>query len=190
MSEEVAEKKTYNKNIQKKDNSAHENFQEFEERVVSVARVAKVVKGGRRFSFSTLIVVGDKKGRVGFALGKAKEVPDAIKKASQIAVKKMIKVDLDKGTFPFETIGRFGAGKIVFKPAGEGTGIKAGGPCRAILELVGVKNILTKSLRGTNPHNIVRATFDALKRMKSVEEIARIREVSPKGLRLKSKVSR
>ncbi len=188
MTEEIEKKEKKPTRKERPQSNAMDLAPELEERVVSVARVAKVVKGGRRFSFSTLIVVGDKKGRVGFALGKAKEVPDAIKKASQVAAKKMIRVQLDEGTFPHDIIGRFGSGKIVFKPAGDGTGIKAGGACRAILELVGVKNILTKSLRGNNPHNIVRATFDALKRLKSLQEIAQVRGVESKGLRLKAKV--
>lgn len=158
-----------------------------EERVVAVNRVSKVVKGGRRFSFSALIVVGDKKGRVGYGLGKAKEVPDAIRKASQEANKRMINVPLDaNGTIPHQILGEFDAGKILFKPASTGTGIKAAGACRAILELAGVKDVLTKSLRGNNSHNIVKATFAALKGLKSTEEYARLRGVDAKGLRLKS----
>lgn len=158
-----------------------------EERVVAVNRVSKVVKGGRRFSFSALIVVGDKKGKVGYGLGKAKEVPDAIRKASQEANKNMIKVPLDAtGTIPHQILGEYDAGKILFKPASTGTGIKAAGACRAILELAGVKDVLTKSLRGNNSHNIVKATFAALKGLKSTEEYARLRGVDAKGLRLKS----
>lgn len=159
---------------------------EVEERVVAVNRVAKVVKGGRRFSFSALVIVGDKNGKVGYGLGKAKEVPDAIRKASQEATKKMISVPIDNGTLPHQILGEFDAGKILFKPAGEGTGIKAGGACRTILELAGVKNVLTKSLRGSNPHNVVKATFTALKQLRSVDEIAKVRGVEVKGLRLKS----
>ena len=117
---------------------------DLEERVVAVNRVAKVVKGGRRFSFSALIVVGDKNGKVGYGLGKAKEVPDAIRKAGQKASKKMIKVPMEHGTIPHEILGVFGAGKVLMKPAGDGTGIKAAGACRSILELAGVKNVLTK----------------------------------------------
>ncbi len=156
---------------------------ELEERIVSVNRVAKVVKGGRRFSFSALIVVGDKRGHVGYGLGKAKEVPDAIRKGSKEAQKKMIKVPVEKGTIPHEILGEFGAGKILFKPAADGTGVKAAGACRSILELAGVKNVLTKSLRGNNPHNTVKATFDALKSLRSKDEIAKIRGKAVKGIR-------
>lgn len=156
---------------------------DLEERVVAVNRVAKVVKGGRRFSFSALIIVGDKRGKVGYGLGKAKEVPEAIRKATQSAQKKLLSVPIENGTIPHEIIGEFDAGKILFKPAAEGTGIKAAGACRSILELAGVKNILTKSLRGNNPHNVVKATFDALKGLRSSKEIAQVRGKEIKGLR-------
>lgn len=159
---------------------------ELEERVVAVNRVAKVVKGGRRFSFSALMIVGDKKGKVGYGLGKAKEVPEAIRKATQEAYKNMITVPLDNGTIPHEILGEFDAGKILFKPAANGTGVKAAGACRSILELAGVHNILTKSLRGNNPHNVVKATFKALKELRSVEAIAKSRDKDPKGLRVKN----
>lgn len=159
---------------------------ELEERVVAVNRVAKVVKGGRRFSFSALMIVGDKKGKVGYGLGKAKEVPEAIRKATQEAYKNMITVPLDNGTIPHEIMGEFDAGKILFKPAANGTGVKAAGACRSILELAGVHNILTKSLRGNNPHNVVKATFKALKGLRSVEQIANSREKNVKGLRVKN----
>ncbi len=181
------------------ENSSHRNKQkkpqptkkkavqagELEERVVSVSRVAKVVKGGRRFSFSALMIVGDKKGKVGFGLGKAKEVPEAIRKATQEAYKNMINVPIDNGTIPHEILGEFDAGKILFKPAAEGTGVKAAGACRSILELAGIRNVLTKSLRGNNPHNVVKATFKALKNLRSIERIAALREKDVKGLRLK-----
>lgn len=157
---------------------------EFEERVVAVNRVAKVVKGGRRFSFSALMIVGDKKGRVGYGLGKAKEVPEAIRKATQAAHKHLINVPLDRGTIPHEIMGEFDAGRILFKPAAQGTGVKAAGACRAILELAGVRDVLTKSLRGTNPHNVVKATFTALSDLRSVEDIAKVRGKEAKGLRL------
>jgi small subunit ribosomal protein S5 len=159
---------------------------ELEDRVVAVNRVAKVVKGGRRFSFSALMIVGDKKGKVGYGLGKAKEVPEAIRKATQEAYKNMITVPLENGTIPHEILGEFDAGKILFKPASNGTGVKAAGACRSILELAGVHNILTKSLRGNNPHNVVKATFKALRELRSVEQIAQSREKSVKGLRVKN----
>lgn len=158
---------------------------ELEERVVAVNRCAKVVKGGRRFSFSALLVVGDKKGRVGYGLGKAKEVPEAIRKAKMEAQQNLIKVPLDGGTIPHETLGEFDAGKILFKPAAEGTGVKAAGACRAILELAGIRNILTKSLRGNNPHNIVKATFSALRTLRSLDEISSSRGKDSKTLRIK-----
>ena len=158
---------------------------EFEERVVAVNRVAKVVKGGRRFSFSALMIVGDKKGRVGYGLGKAKEVPEAIRKATQVAQKNLINVPIDGGTIPHQTIGKYCAGKIIFKPAAEGTGVKAAGAIRAILELAGVRDVLTKSQRGTNPHNIVKATFAALKTLRSAEQVAAARGKEVKGIRIK-----
>ena len=158
---------------------------ELEERVVAVNRVAKVMKGGRRFSFSALMIVGDKKGRVGYGLGKAKEVPEAIRKATQAAQKSMINVQIDGGTIPHSVTGAFDAGKILFKPAAEGTGVKAAGACRSILELAGIRDVLTKSLRGNNPHNVVKATFDALKQLRSVEQVAQARGKDAKGLRIK-----
>jgi small subunit ribosomal protein S5 len=163
---------------------------DLEERVVAVNRVAKVVKGGRRFSFAALIVVGDKNGKVGYGLGKAKEVPDAIRKAGMKASKRMIKVSIENGTIPHEVLGLFGAGEVLLKPAGEGTGIKAAGACRSILELAGVKNVLTKSVRGSNPHNIVKATFKALKNLRSLDDIANVRGVNAKGLRMKAKAQK
>ncbi len=158
---------------------------DMEERVVAVSRVAKVVKGGRRFSFSALIIVGDKKGKVGYGLGKAREVPEAIKKATHEAYKHMISVPIDNGTLPHMVLGAYDAGKIIFKPAAEGTGVKAAGACRSILELVGIKNVLTKSLRGNNPHNVVKATFRALKSLRSIERIAELRGKDSKTLRIK-----
>lgn len=158
---------------------------DFEERVVAVNRVAKVVKGGRRFSFSALMIVGDKKGKVGYGLGKAKEVPEAIRKATQAAHKNLVNVPLDRGTIPHEILGEYDAGKILFKPAAEGTGVKAAGACRTILELAGVTDVLTKSLRGTNPHNVVKATFTAFKKLRSVDKVANVRGKDVKGLRIK-----
>jgi small subunit ribosomal protein S5 len=159
---------------------------DFEERVVAVNRVAKVVKGGRRFSFSALMIVGDKKGRVGYGLGKAKEVPEAIRKATQAAQKNLIKVPLEGGTIPHVVLGMYDAGKILFRPAAEGTGVKAAGACRSILELAGVRDVLTKSLRGNNPHNIVKATFMALTQLRALEQVAKVRGKDVKGLRVKA----
>lgn len=156
---------------------------DLEERVVAINRVAKVVKGGRRFSFSALVVVGDKRGKVGFGLGKAKEVPEAIRKAKMTAEKNIIPIVIENGTIPHEVMGKWDAGKILFKPAAEGTGIKAAGACRSILELSGIENVLTKSLRGNSPHNIVRATFAALGQLRSKEEIAKVRGVDSRKVR-------
>ena len=156
---------------------------ELEERVVAINRVAKVVKGGRRFSFSALMVVGDKRGKVGFGLGKAKEVPEAIRKAKMTAEKNMIPIVIEKGTIPHEVLGEWDAGKVLFKPAAAGTGIKAAGACRSILELSGIENVLTKSLRGNSPHNIVKATFAALKQLRSKEEIAKVRGIDVRKVR-------
>lgn len=157
---------------------------ELEERVVAINRVAKVVKGGRRFSFSALVVVGDRRGKVGYGLGKAKEVPEAIRKAKMIAEKSMIPVAIEKGTIPHEVLGEWDAGKILFRPAAEGTGIKAAGACRSILELSGIENVLTKSLRGNSPHNIVKATFQALVQLRSKEQIAQLRGLDVQRIRI------
>ncbi len=141
------------------------------DRVIHINRCSKVVKGGRRFSFSALVVVGDGAGHVGFGLGKAKEVPEAIRKGVEQAKKSLIRVPLKDTTIPFDVIGRYGAGKVLLKPASEGTGVIAGGPVRAILEVAGVSDILSKCLGSNNPHNVVKATINALGRLKSAEEI-------------------
>ncbi len=150
----------------------------FEERVVHINRIAKVVKGGRRFRFSALVVIGDKKGKVGFGTGKAQEVPDAIKKAIEDAKRNMVKIPMYNSTIPHEVIGRFGAGKVLLKPAIAGTGVIAGGPVRAVLELAGVEDILSKSLGSNTPINIVRATFDAIDTLRTAEQVARTRGLS------------
>lgn len=190
VSERPARKATYNNNQgggrsndrpQRKFDRDKEK--EFEERVVKIKRVTKVVKGGRNFRFSALVVVGDKKGRVGMGTGKASEVPDAIKKAVENAKKNVFKVSIVGTTLPHVVTGRYGAGEVLLRPASEGTGVIAGGPVRAVLELAGVQDVLSKCIGSRTPINMVRATVVGLQSLKTLEKVSRLRGLKPEEVR-------
>ncbi|MFQ5930000.1 MAG: 30S ribosomal protein S5 [Acidobacteriota bacterium] len=155
---------------------------ELKDQVVSINRVTKVVKGGKNLSFSALVVVGDQKGRVGYGMGKAKEVPAAIRKGIEKARKSMIEIPLNGPTIPHAVLGAFGSGRVVLKPAREGTGVIAGGPVRAVMESAGVKDVVTKSLGSANPHNVIKATFQGLLQLRSSGQVAKTRGIPVEDL--------
>ena len=176
MAENEIQEKKQRRPRKERDDAKMDRVDEFTDRVVHVNRVSKTVKGGKRFAFAALVVVGDQKGRVGFAHAKAKEVPDAIKKATELARRNIMRVPLREGrTLHHDVIGHFGAGCVTLRTAPAGTGIIAGGVCRKVLELAGISNIRAKSLRSNNPTNVVKATFEGLKALRTADEVAKLR---------------
>jgi len=168
--------------LDRRDNNKREMKSEYEERLVAINRVSKTVKGGRIMKFSALMVVGDGKGTVGFGIGKASEVPEAIRKGIEDAKKNFVKVSLKGTTIPHEILGKFGAGEVLMKPAAPGTGVIAGGACRAVMEAAGIKDIRAKALRSNNPCNVVAATFEGLKQLRTAEEAAETRGKTAKEI--------
>ena len=167
---------------QRKNNRVKDTESDLKEKLVNLNRVAKVTKGGRTFSFAAIVVVGDGDGTVGHGLGKARDVQQSIQKAVDDAKKSLIKVPVYKGTIPHEVIGKYGAGRVLIKPAADGTGVIAGGAMRAVLESAGVQNVLAKSMGSSNPHNVVKATIDALSKLRSPMDIAKARGISMEKL--------
>ncbi len=174
--------KPFNKQDNKGFNRRDNQDNMFEEKVVAINRVTKVTKGGRHFRFAAVVVIGDKKGKVGFGTGKANEVPDAIKKAIKEAKKQLVRVPIVGTTIPHEVIGHFGAGKVMMKPAKKGTGVIAGGPVRAVIELSGLADVYTKSLGSNTPINILRAAFEGFKELRTADQIAKLRGKTPEEL--------
>ena len=168
--------------MDRRDNNKREMKSEYEERLVAINRVSKTVKGGRIMKFSALMVVGDGKGTVGFGIGKASEVPEAIRKGIEDAKKNLVKISLKGTTIPHEILGKFGAGEVLLKPAAPGTGVIAGGACRAVMEAAGIKDIRAKALRSNNPCNVVAATFEGLKQLRTAEEAAETRGKTAKEI--------
>ncbi|AGM25828.1 30S ribosomal protein S5 [Spiroplasma syrphidicola EA-1] len=171
----------WDKNNDRRRNNLEEN--PFEEKVVTINRVTKVTKGGRHFRFAAVVVIGDKKGRVGFGTGKANEVPDAIKKAIKEAKKQLVRVPIVGTTVPHEVIGHFGSSKVLIKPAKKGTGVIAGGPARAIIELAGLADVYTKSLGSNTPINMIRATLEGLRELRTIDQISKLRNKTPEELK-------
>ncbi|NJB86122.1 small subunit ribosomal protein S5 [Lewinella marina] len=171
-----------NRDNRGRNNRGDQHESDLKEKMVALNRVSKVTKGGRTFTFAAIVVVGDGKGKVGHGMGKARDISEAIQKATDVARKSMIKIPLFKGTIPHEQLGKYGAGKVLLKPASEGTGVIAGGAMRAVLDIAGVHNVLAKSQGSSNPHNVIKATIDALQKLRSPQLIAKQRGISMEKL--------